>query len=363
MKVGIVGLPFVGKTTIFNALTGLEAETGNYAGSQSSNISSVQVPDSRLTKLAELFQPKKVTPTTIDYIDVVGLSKGDSERSGFEASFLADLREVEALAQVVRVFEDESVPHIEGTIDPIRDIETIELEFAIADLKIIEKRIQRIERDLRVQNDAELQHQLEVLQRCEESLQNGTSIRELTLSEIEKKSIRGYQFLTQKPLLIILNVAEDQLGEVSETEGLFSGYANKKKTEIFILSAQIEMEIAQLESDEAAIFQKEMGLPEPALNRFIQVSYRLLGLITFLTAGGPNEVRAWTLTQGSTALEAAATIHSDLARGFIRAETIFWQDLVQLGGFNAAKAIGKLRLEGKEYIVQDGDVLTVRFNV
>ena len=363
MKVGIVGLPFVGKTTIFNALTGLEAETGNYTGSQSSNISSVQVPDSRLTELAELFQPKKVTPTTIDYIDVIGLSKGDSERSGFEASFLADLREVEALAQVVRVFENESVPHIEGTIDPIRDIETIELEFAIADLKIIEKRIQRIERDLRVQNDAELLYQLEVLQRCEKSLQNGTSIRELTLSEIEKKAIRGYQFLTQKPLLIILNVAEDQLDQVSEIEDLFSDYANKEKTEIFILSAQIEMEIAQLESDEAAIFQKEMGLPEPALNRFIQVSYRLLGLITFLTAGGLNEVRAWTLPRGATALEAAGTIHSDLARGFIRAETIFWQDLVQLGGFNAAKAIGKLRLEGKEYIVQDGDVLTIRFNV
>ena len=363
MKVGIVGLPFVGKTTIFNALTRSDAETGNYAASQSSNVSSVQVPDPRLTKLAELFEPKKVTPTTIDYIDVAGLSKGDSERIGFEASFLADLREVDALAQVVRVFEDESVPHIDGSIDPIRDIETIELEFAVADLKIIEKRIERIERDLRVQNNADLQNQLEVLRKCEESLQDGTAIRELNFSEAEEKMIRGYQFLSQKPLLIILNIAEDEIERVEKIEGVFSSYAERSETEIFALSARLEMEIAQLDSDESAIFQEEMGLPEPALSRFIQVSYRLLGLITFLTAGGPNEVRAWTLPKGSTAIEAAGTIHSDLARGFIRAETIFWQDLVQLGGFSEAKSTGKLRLEGKEYTVQDGDVLTIRFNV
>jgi len=363
MKVGIVGLPFVGKTTIFNALTGAEAETGTYAGGQKSNISSVQVPDPRLDALAKIFQPERVMPTAIDYIDVAGVSKGDLERGGFEAGFIAELREVDALAHVVRVFGDTSVPHIDGAVDPARDIETLDLELAFADLQIIEKRLERLERDLRVSKDADLEYQFETLKQCEQALQEGIAIRELELSKAAEKAIRGYQFLTRKPLLIILNVGENQSEAVTEIESQFEAYTQKGNTDLFILSAQIEMEIAQLDPEEAEIFLTEMGLPESALNRFIQASYHLLGLITFLTVAGSNEVRAWTVQSGTTAVEAAGTVHTDMARGFIRAETIFWQELVDLGGFTQAKDAGRLRLEGKDYIVQDGDVLTIRFNV
>ncbi|MDP6596396.1 MAG: redox-regulated ATPase YchF [Candidatus Poribacteria bacterium] len=363
MKIGIVGLPFVGKTTIFNALTGAEAETGTYAGGQKSNISSVQVPDPRLDALAEIFQPERVMPTAIDYIDVAGVSKGDLERGGFQAGFIAELREVDALAHVVRVFGDTSVPHIDGAVDPARDIETLDLELAFADLQIIEKRLERLERDLRVSKDADLEYQFETLKQCEQALQEGIAIRELELSKAAERAIRGYQFLTRKPLLIILNVGENQSETVTEIESQFEAYTQKGNTDLFILSAQIEMEIAQLDPEEAEIFLTEMGLPESALNRFIQASYHLLGLITFLTVAGSNEVRAWTVQSGTTAVEAAGTVHTDMARGFIRAETIFWQELVDLGGFTQAKDAGRLRLEGKDYIVQDGDVLTIRFNV
>lgn len=363
MKIGIVGLPFVGKTTIFNALTGAEAETSTYAGGQTSNISSVQVPDPRLDALAEIFQPESVMPTAINYIDVAGVSKGDLERGGFEAGFIAELREVDALAHVVRVFEDTSVPHIDGTVDPARDIETLDLELAFADLKIVEKRLERLERDLRVSKDADLEYQFKTLKQCEQALQAGIAIRELDLSEAAEKAIRGYQFLTRKPLFITLNVGENQSEPVAEIESQFEAYAQKENTDLFTLSAQIEMEIAQLDPEEAKIFLTEMGLPESALNRFIQASYHLLGLITFLTVAGSNEIRAWTVQNGTTAVEAAGTIHTDMARGFIRAETISWQELVDLGGFTQARDAGRLRLEGKDYIVQDGDVLTVRFNV
>ena len=363
MKIGIVGLPYVGKTSIFNALTQSNAETGTYIAQKRTNMSSVKVPDERLTALAEIFEPKKLTPTAIDYIDVEGVSKGELEsKSELESGFIAELREVDALAHVVRIFEDEFVPHVDGSVNPKRDIETINLELAFADLQIIEKRRGRINSELRVKKAPELEHELAVLERCKEALEENIPLREIEISPEDEKAIRGYGFLTQKPTLLICNIGEEQLERAEEIRTDFVEYGLKSKTEVITLSAKLEMEIAQLDEEDAQIFLAEMGVGESALTRFIQTSYHLLQLIVFFT-GNPNEVRGGMLRRGQTAIEAAGAIHTDFAQGFIRAETIHWKDLVNCGGLGQAREKGLLRLEGKDYVVQDGDVLTIRFSL
>ena len=360
MKIGIVGLPYVGKTSLFNALTQSEAETGTYAAKKGWNVGSVKVPDERLGALAEVFTPKRVTPTSIDYVDIAGVSKGDIALEGLEAGVIAELREVDALAHIVRVFEDDAVPHVDGDVDPKRDIETIDMELAFADLGIIDNRLNRLDRELRTQKIPALEHERAVLERCKDALEGGTAIRELSLSPEDERAIRGYGFLTQKSLLLILNIGEDELESEEEIRANFA--AHERQIEIITLSARLEMELARLDAEDAEIFRAEMGLNESALARVIDASYRTLGLITFFTVVS-DELRAWTLKEGMTALDAAGTIHTDMARGFIRAETIHWADLVDCGSLTQARDDGLLRLEGKDYVVSDGDALTIRFNV
>lgn len=362
MKIGIVGLPYVGKTSLFNALTQSNAETGVYQAQKGSNISSVKVPDERLEPLAAMFKPKKVTPASIDYVDVAGVSKGDSERGGLEAGVLAELREVDALLLMVRVFADDSIPHVNGSVDARRDIETVDLELAFADLQIIDKRLERIHRELRAKKVPVLEGERTVLERCKAFLERGIALREIDLSPEDAKVIRGYRFLTQKPMLLIFNIGENQLEHAEEIRSNFAEYEKKPQTEILTLCAKLEMEISQLDAADAEIFLAEMGLKESALKRIIHASYHLLGLITFFTVGS-NEVRAWTLNRGMTAVEAAGVVHTDFARGFIRAETIHWAELVDCGSLAKAREKGLLRLEGKDYVVQDGEVLTIRFSV
>ena len=364
MKIGIVGLPYVGKTSLFNALTQSEAETGTYATKKGWNVGAVKVPDERLAGLTEVFNPKQVTPTSIDYVDIAGVSKGDIALEGLEAGVIAELREVDALAHIVRVFEDDSVPHVDGGVDPKRDVETIDIELAFADLRIIDNRLDRLSRELRTQKVPELEHERAVLERCKETLEEGIALRELSLSPEDERAIRGYGFLTQKPCLLVLNISEDGLegAAIEEVRAGFADYAQKRQIELIALSARLEMELAQLDAEEADLFRAEMGLEKSALARVIDASYRTLGLVTFFTVVS-DELRAWTLKSGMTALDAAAAIHTDMARGFIRAEAIRWGDLVDCGGLTEARDNGLLRLEGKEYLVSDGDVLTIRFNV
>ena len=362
MKIGIVGLPYVGKTSLFNALTQSDAETGTYATKKGWNVGSVKVPDDRLGALAEVFSPKRVTPTSIDYVDIAGVSKGDIAMEGLEAGVIAELREVDALAHIVRVFEDDAVPHVDGLVDPKRDVETIDIELAFADLRIIDNRLDRLSRELRAQKIPALEHERSVLERCKAALEGGTAIRELSLSSEDEGAIRGYGFLTQKPLLLVLNVGEDQLERAEDIRIRFVEYAEKRQIKIITLSARLEMELAQLDAADADIFRNEMELDESALARVVDVSYGTLGLLTFFTVVS-DELRAWTLKAGMTAVDAAAAIHTDMARGFIRAEAIHWKDLVDCGGLTEARDSGLLRLEGKDYSVSDGDVLTIRFNV
>lgn len=360
MKIGIVGLPYVGKTSLFNALTQSEAETGTYATKKGWNVGSVKVPDERLAALAEVFNPKRVTPTSIDYVDIAGVSKGDIALEGLETGVIAELREVDALAHIVRVFEDDAVPHVDGDVSPERDIETIDIELAFADLSIIDNRLDRLDRELRTQKIPALEHERAVLERCKGALEGGTPIRELPLAPEDERAIRGYGFLTQKPLLLALNIGEDQLDSAEAIRASFA--VSERQLEIITLSARLEMELARLDAEEAELFRAEMGLDESALARVIDTSYRTLGLVTFFTVVS-DELRAWTLKDGMTALDAADAIHTDMARGFIRAETIHWADLVDCGSLTAARDNGLLRLEGKDYLVSDGDVLTIRFNV
>lgn len=360
MKIGIVGLPYVGKTCLFNALTQSEAETGTYTSKKGWNVGSVRVPDERLAALAEVFKPKRLTPTSIDYVDIAGVSKGDIALEGLETGVIAELREVDALAHIVRVFEDDAVPHVDGYVDPKRDIETIDIELAFADLGIIDNRLDRLNRELRTQKIPALEHERAVLERCKGALEGGTAIRELPLSPDDERAIRGYGFLTQKPLLLVLNIGEDELEKAEEIGANF--IASERQIEIIALSARLEMELALLDAEEAELFRAEMGLNESALARVIDTSYRVLGLITFFTVVS-DELRAWTLKEGMTALDAAASIHTDMAQGFIRAETIHWKDLEDCEGLTEARDSGLLRLEGKDYLVSDGDVLTIRFNV
>ena len=361
MRIGIVGRPQVGKTTVFNTLAESNAEIGGYTSRGQINLSTANVPDERLERLAEIVGSQKTTPATIDYVDVAGVTKSDVEQAELDSGMLAELRTVDALAHVVRFFEDESVPHVDGTVDVERDIESVSLEFALADLQIVENRLDRLRKQFQNQKLPEQQNEIRILEACQATLENGEPLRMLDLADNEEKLIRGYGFLTQKPLLLVCNISEAQLEAVDEIRERFSKYETEPQTAVIVLAAQLEMELSQLDAADAEIFMAEMGLRESVLERFIQTSYKLLGLITFFTTN-PTEARAWTLREGQTAVDAAGRIHTDFADAFIRSETLSWADLVECGGYPEARRKGLLRAEGKTYQVQEGDVLLILAN-
>ena len=368
MKIGIVGRPHVGKTTVFNAIAHSNAEVGNYTNKNQVNLSTVSVPDERLIPLQDVFASKETTPATIDYVDRGAISRNainpnmeNPQQVTLDAEVLGELRTVDALAHVVRLFEDDTVPHVDGNVDGNRDIETVDLEFIFADLQIIEGRLNRLEKLLKNERTPEHQNEFRVLEQFQLTLKNGKPLRSLTISDQDEMLIRGYGFLTLKPILIILNISETQLRKVDETHNRFREFGKNPQTAIIVLAAQLEMEIAQLDQDDAEVFMIEMGLKESALERCIQTSYGLMGLITFFT-GGPKEVRARMLRDGQTAVEAAGEIHTDFERGFVRSECINWKDLVTCGNYSEARNKGLLRAEGKSYQVQEGDVLNILAN-
>lgn len=366
MQIAIVGLARSGKTTVFNALTRGEAETGGFGG-MTVNVGVVKVPDERLAKLTELFKPKREVPADVTYVDLPAppLSVDGREAAEIPADQLARLRTADELLHVVRAFDNAAVAHPDGTVDPWRDVERLDLEFALADLSVIEKRMEKLQTSGRHGTPAEREsneRELVVLEKLAPPLREGTPIRDVELSDDEQKRVRGFRFLTEKPVLVLLNIGEDDIPRSARLVAEFSDRYRHRNCGVEALSARIEMEIGQLDEEEAAIFRADLGLTESSLERIISDSYRLLGLISFFTAG-PDETRAWTIPAGSTAVDAAAAIHSDLARGFIRAEIVDWQDLLALRTFAEARKNAKLRSEGKDYVMKDGEVVEVRFNV
>ncbi|MDE0009771.1 MAG: redox-regulated ATPase YchF [Candidatus Poribacteria bacterium] len=361
MKIGIVGRPQVGKTTVFNTLAQSNAEIGGYTTRGQVNLSTANIPDERLEKLSEILPSKKMTPAIIDYVDVAGVTKSDVEQVELDSGTLAALRTVDALAHVVRLFEDPSVPHVDGSIDAERDIQSVSLEFAFADLQIVEGRLTRLRKQYQSQKLPEQQSEIRLLEVCQQTLEEGKPLRVLNLSANEEKLIRGYGFLTQKPLLLVCNISETQLEAAEDILEDFREYEATPRTAIIVLAAQLEMELSQLDTADAEVFMEELGLRESALERFIQTSYQLLGLLTFFTINA-TESRAWTLPKGQTAVDAAGRIHTDFANAFIRSETINWSDLIACGSYPEARNRGLLRSEGKTYQVQEGDVLLILAN-
>jgi ribosome-binding ATPase len=361
MKTAIIGLANSGKTTIFNALTGLNLEVTAYpTAAADPHTGVVRVPDNRLTRLTEIFLPKKTTQATVEYIDYLGLTKGDMEqnRKVFDL-----IRDADAIVHVVRGFADEAIVHPLGSIDPRRDAETVEMEMIFGDLELVDKRLARIEEGLKKgRKPPEGEQQL--LLKCKEALEQETALRDVDFTEEELKTMRALQFMSIKPQSVVLNVADEELdsagtkGATGELQAFFKG----RQVRVLSLCGKIEMELAQLSSDEAQAFLEDLGIVEPALNKLINLSYELLGLISFLTAG-EDEVRAWTIRKGTDAQRAAGKIHSDIERGFIRAEVVAYADFIAHGSLAAARDKGLVRLEGKTYEVKDGDIINFRFNV
>lgn len=365
MKLGIVGLPNVGKSTLFNAITQAGAESANYPFCTiDPNVGVVSVPDDRLNKLKELYDSKKVVQTAIEFVDIAGLVKGASKGEGLGNKFLSNIREVDAIVHVVRCFEDTNVVHVDGSIDSLRDIETINLELILSDEEILDRRIAKTTKALKA--DKKLQFELDVLNKIKETLQEGKSIRTIDLSEDEWAFVKTLDLLTSKPVIYVANVADDYLANDGQDNNMVKAvreFAATENSDVVVVSAQIEAEIAELETEEEkGEFLETLGLSQSGLDKLIQASYHLLGLVSFLTAG-QQEVRAWTIKKGTKAPQAGGKIHSDIERGFIKAETIAYEDLVKNGTMSAAKEKGLVRLEGKDYIVKDGDVILFKFNV
>ena len=361
MEIGIVGLPLSGKTTLFNLLTRSHAETGFSSGRKKVNLGLSRVPDLRVDRLAEIWKPKKTTYATIQYVDVAGVEKG-SGKEGLAGEALTSLKNTDALLVVVRAFDSEQVPHPEGSIDPLRDLELLQAEFLLSDLIIIENRLQRLAKQLKGKAERALELEQTVLQRCQECLEEERPLRLLEFSADEARCIRGFQFLTRKPLVIAVNLGEDDLGRAGEFVDAIEQRWGSPTVATIYLSATIEQEISELSAEDAASFLEDLGIDSSATDRIIRSSYQLLGLLSFFTMG-EDECRAWTVVTGATAPQAAGVIHSDLERGFIRAEVVHYDDFVAAGSQAACREQGLLRLEGKDYRVKDGDILNIRFNV
>jgi len=362
LSVGIVGLPNVGKSTIFNALTAAGAQSANYPFCTiEPNVGIVPVADPRLLKLAALAESKQIVFTDLKVVDIAGLVRGASKGEGLGNQFLANIRETDAILHVVRCFEDSNVVHVEGSVDPERDIEVIETELLLADLDALQKRMDRVGRLARSGNKEAVQ-QMEAYSKAFAAVEKGISLRAVDFEEGEREALRELNLITSKPVLYVANIAENELGKETPLLQKVRQVAAAKRGEIVVICGELEAQIAQLPVDERQPFLEEMGLSEPGLNALIRAAYRLLDLETFFTAG-PKEARAWTIERGAKAPQAAGKIHSDFERGFIRAETIAYDDYLTCGTEQAARAAGKMRSEGKEYVVQDGDVILFRFNV
>ena len=362
----ITGLPYVGKTTLFNLLTGGHASTGAFAGAEAeTNVGVAKVPDERVDKLAALFKPKKTTYAEVTYRDL-GLTHGAEKGQGLSPQKIGDLRSSDAIVHVVRAFKDPSVPHVDTTVDPVRDLSSVELELLFADHGVVERRLKNMEGELRSAKGIEREareRERAVLQKAMAALDSETPLRDLALDDEERRAIRGFRFLTLQPQLVVANVDDSDVGAPDAVLApLRAAIAKHKAMAVVPVSAKLEAEIAELPADEAAAFRSELGMTEPALHRVIRATYGLLGLISFFTTG-EDEVRAWTIPTNTPAQLAAGAIHSDLERGFIRAEVIRWDDLLAAGSEAKAKAQGIMRTEGKQYVVQDGECLHVLFNV
>ena len=365
MKLGIVGLPNVGKSTLFNSLTKAGAESANYPFCTiDPNVGVVAVPDERLKKLGDLYHSKKVTPAVIEFVDIAGLVKGASKGEGLGNQFLANIRECDAIVHVVRCFEDTNIVHVDGSIDPLRDIETINLELLFSDLEILERRYSKISKAARM--DKSLQKEAQMQERLKEHMEAGNMAKTFELEDEDEEAwFKEYGLLTAKPVIYAANVAENEVADdAAGNAGVqaVKEYAAKEGSEVFVICAEIEQEIAELDDDEKALFLEELGMKESGLDKLIKASYSLLGLISYLTSV-EDETRAWTIKKGTKAPQAAGKIHSDFERGFIKAEVVNYQDLMDCGSTAAAKEKGLVRMEGKDYVVQDGDVILFRFNV
>ena len=363
LTAGIVGLPNVGKSTLFNAITKAGALAANYPfATIDPNVGIVEVPDSRLIKLEEMVQPKKTIPTTFEFTDIAGIVKGASKGEGLGNKFLSHIREVDAICQVVRAFDDENVTHVSGRVNPLDDIEVINMELVLADLESVEKRLPKIEKMAR-QKDKTAEMELRILTQIKEALEDGKPVRSIDFNEDDQKWVNQAQLLTSKKMLYMANVGEDEIGDKDNDKvKAIREYAANEDSEVIVISAKIEEEIATLDDEDKEMFLEDLGIEEPGLDRLIRTTYDLLGLSTYFTAG-VQEMRAWTFKQGMTAPQCAGIIHTDFERGFIRAEVTSYEDYVQHGGENGAKEAGRQRLEGKDYIMQDGDIVHFRFNV
>lgn len=363
LTAGIIGLPNVGKSTLFNAITKSKVLSANYPfATIEPNVGIVQVKDERVDKIVEIVKPRNVVYTAFSFTDIAGLVKGASLGEGLGNQFLSHIREVDAICHVVRCFEGGDVVHVNGKVDPIDDIETINLELAFADLEVLEKRISKIEKKAQMKTDAESVKEYDILSRIKTGLENGISARNLGLTDEEKAYIKNYNFLTLKPMIYVLNVGEDEVTTLNDHVRNVMEYAKKDNTKCVVISAKIEEELSELSDEDKAMFLEELGIKESGLDILIKTAYDMLGLQTFFTAG-EKEVRAWTFKKGMKAPECAGVIHTDFEKGFIKAEVISYEDFIKYGSLQNVKNAGRMRLEGKDYVFQDGDIAVFRFNV